>query len=211
MITLAKRLLRPFGRYLKDERASVTVEVVMVLPIMLWGYFGMFVLFDGYRALSANIRTGYTISDMISRQSTINQAALEGLNDIQDVLTQSHHRTVLRVTAVRYRDLDNDGLVDPGEHILEWSHSTAGKSPLTQADLPTAVVPVMPSMADTSVLIVVETFMAFVPFVNLTQEQLICNYIDDCDVDRIVFGPFYFETIVVTRPRFANQLIWKNS
>lgn len=210
MTPLLSYLLRPFRRYLRDERASVTVEVVMVLPILLWGYFGMFILFDGYRALSANIRTGYTISDMISRQPSINQAALEGLNDIQDILTQSQHRTVLRITAVRYRDLDNDGVADPGEHSLEWSHSTAGKAPITEANLQTAIVPVLPSMGDTAILVVVETFMAFVPFMNITQEQLFCNYIEDCDPGRVVFGPFYFENIVVTRPRFANQLIWEN-
>jgi len=210
MTQLTAYLLRPFRRYLREEQASVTVEVVMVLPILLWGYFGMFILFDGYRALSANIRSGYTISDMISRQEVLNQAALDGLNDIQDILTQSPHRTVLRVTVARYQDVNKDGVIDDGEHSLVWSKSTPGKEPINDSNFQQSIVPHLPTMPDTGELVVVETFMAFVPFMNITQEQLFCNYIEDCNPGRVVFGPFYFETVVVTRPRIAPQLCWEH-
>lgn len=206
---LKRILLRPFARYLRDEHASVTVEAVMILPILLWGYFGMFILFDGYRALSANIRASYTISDMLSRETqAINAAYIEGLNDIQDVLTQSRHRTVLRVTSVRYRDLDGDGVADDGEHSLEWSYSTLGKEPIADGNLYTDIVPHLPPMPDSGTLIVVETWMAFAPFMNITLEQL---YQTGAKSDRVVFGPFYFEGIVTTRPRFAAQLVWEGT
>ena len=193
-------MLKQIRTFYEDQRASVTVEVVMVLPLLLWGYFGLFVLFDGYRALSANIRVAYTVSDMISRETEMNGPFIEGLNDLQDVLTQSPHRTVLRVTAVSY-DADAD------DHELEWSYSTAGKTAVAAGSMSTEIEPYLPVMSDTEWLIVVETWMAFVPFLSITLDEL---YGKERDPDA-VFGPFYFESLVTTRPRFAGQLCWTGS
>ncbi len=200
-MTAAIHILRRLTRFANDERASITVEAVMILPIMLWGYFGMFILFEGYRALGANIRVGYTISDMISRETNaINAAYLEGLNNMQDVLTQSQHRTVLRVTVVTYDDDDN-------EYTLEWSYSTAGQQAIEDVDLDTAIMPYLPPMQDGGTQIIVETWMAFEPPLSVTLDGL---YTAPDGTDRVGFGPFYFESLVVTRPRFAGQLIWES-
>ena len=194
-----KRLLH---RFLTDERASVTVEVVLMMPILLWGYFGLFILFEGYRNLSANIRAAYTISDMLSRETNaINAAYIEGLNDIQDVITQSPHRTVLRVSVVRYDD-------DDDQHDLVWSYSTAGKTAVSQAGVDTLLKPYLPSMSDGEVQVVVETWMAFVPFLNIDMRALYAPY---ADWSLTGFHAFYFESLVTTRPRFAGQLCWEGA
>jgi len=196
-MSLFKTGLRPFRRYLGDERASITVEMVMVFPILLWGYFGMFILFDAYRALSSNIRASYTISDMLSREvNEVNAAYIEGLNDIQDVLTQSPERTVLRVTFVSYDAASET-------HTLEGSYSTEGKDPIAAGNFQTAIVDNLPPMPDTGWLIVVETWVAYIPFMNITLEQL---YQMGEKSDRYVFGPFFFESLVSVRPRFAGQM-----
>ena len=206
MMRILRSASRPFRRYLRDDSASISVEAVMVLPLLLWGYFGMFILFDAYRSLASNIRVAYTISDMLSRETNaVTPAYIEGLNDIQDVLTQSPHRTVLRVTTVRFSDDNNNGVADAGEHTLEWSYSTAGKAKIETGDLYSKIVPYLPPMPDAGVLVVVETWMAYVPFMNITLEQ---HYQMENKSDRIVFGPFYFESLVATRPRFAGQLVF---
>lgn len=185
-------------RFLRDEDASITIEAVMILPLLLWGYFGMFVLYDGYRAASSNIRASYTISDMLSRedQTVVTQAYVDGLNDIQDVLTQSPHRTVLRVTAVEFFN---------GQFSINnnCSFSTAGKTAVTDATLTTEILPYLPTMGSGDVLLVVETWMAFVPFMNITLETL---YNPNASPDKVVFGPFYFENIVTTRPRHGGPI-----
>lgn len=197
---LAATLLSPFARFARTERASISVEVVMVLPLLLWGYLGMFTLFDGYRALSSNIRASYTVSDMLSRETkAVNAAYIDGLNDILDVLTQSPYRTVMRVTTVQYDGKNND-------YILDWSYSTQGQAAITEANLDTAIVPYLPVMPDGGVLIVVETWMAFVPLLNITLEQL---YQMGEKSDRVVFDAFYFESLTTTRPRFAGHLAWE--
>lgn len=49
--------------------------------------------------------------------------------------------------------------------------------------------------------------MAYVPFMNITLEQL---YQMENKSDRVVFGPFYFQARVITRPRFAGQLLFES-
>jgi len=180
-----RHLLQRFRHFAADQRASLSVEAVMIFPILLWGYFGMFILFDGYRSLGTNARAAYTISDMLSRETkTINAAYIEGLNDVLDILTQSPHRTVLRVSVVSY-----DGNAKAFE--LEWSYATAGVDAIVDGTL-SELIPHIPNMNDPGVAIIVETYMAFVPFMNISLDS------------------FYFEALVVTRPRFAPQLKWSS-
>ena len=198
-------MINAFRNFPRNEKASVTVEVVLVSLILLWGYFGMFILFDAYRALSANIRASYTLSDLISRETqSIDAAYIEGLNEIQDVITQSYERTVLRISVVSY---------DSGSssHDLEWSDSTAGQLPVTQGNLDTSLVPHLPMMANGEHLIAVETWVAYNPFLNITLLPFYGGNAPErtANPDNFeVFPALYFEAIAITRPRFAGQLCW---
>jgi len=182
-------LLRSFQRFLRGQHAGLSVEAVLIFPILIWGYFGMFVLFDGYRSMAANVRASYTISDLLSRETDyITPNYMNGMNDVLDILTQSPNPTVLRVSVIKYN-------ADTNKHDLEWSYSTAGSgsaAAITDATL-AELMPHVPNMANPGVAIVVETYVAFIPFINITLQ------------------PFYFESIVVTRPRFASQLKWADA
>lgn len=194
-------MLNRLHRFLRDESATVTVEVVMVLPILLWGYFGMFILFDGYRSLSANVQASYTLSDLISREKGfVNQAYVEGMNDIQDVLTQSPHRTVLRVTMVSYN-------AQTQQHTLDCSLSSPGQTAVTQGSLASQILPYLPTMGDGEQLVVVETWLAFVPFLNITLRTLWDKNAYGDREYKSVFPPMYFEAFAVTRPRAAPQIL----
>ena len=172
-------------RFFRDQRATLSVEAAMIFPLLIWGYFGMFILFDGYRTLGTNVRASYTISDLLSRETDyITPSYMAGMNRVLDILTQSPHRTVLRVSVIRYN-------ANTQELELEWSHSTPGRPAITDATL-SSILPYVPIMDNPGVAIVVETYSAFVPFMNITLK------------------PFYFESIVVTRPRFAPQLVWSD-
>ncbi len=115
---------------------------------------------------------------------------------MQDVLTQSPHRTVLRVTQVA--NFEGNYSIYNGCAL-----STAGKTPITAATLNDSILPYLPNMASGDVLVVVETWMAFVPFMNITLETL---YNPDANPDKVVFGPFYFESLVATRPRSGTPI-----
>ena len=186
MLTFLASARRRIARFRRDPDASMSLETVLVFPLLIWGVFGMFILFEGYRALSSNVRAAHTIGDMLSRETnTVTPGYIEGLNDILDVLTTSNHRTVLRVTVVRYDEQTDD-------HILEWSYATDanGIDAVTDGTLDTIIVPHLPPMPDEGVLAVVETWVAFEPFMNITLK------------------PFYFEQRTITRPRFAGRIDW---
>ncbi len=186
MLRHCQSLLRRFRR---SERGSFSVETVMIFPLLIFAYVGIFTFFDAFRALNLNIRSSYTIGDMLSRETNpVGPDYIEGLNKIQALLSGSDYATILRVTVIRYDADDNEielvwSAVDggTGKHIKELKTSTLEEI--------TAQVPVM-SHGDVN--IVVETWSGFTP--------------------AFAFGidAYYFEHLVVTRPRFAPQLVWDN-
>lgn len=175
--------IRYFGR---DQHASLSVEAVLILPLLLWAYFGMFILFEGYRSLASNTRASYTVADLLSRETDyVTPTYLAGMNDILDLITQSPHPTALRVSVVSY---DNDAQ----RYNLEWSHGTRGVTDVTDASLDSELMPYIPIMASPGVAIVVETFLSFEPFMSISLDA------------------FNFHSVTITRPRFAAQVVWSD-
>ncbi|MDJ0627549.1 MAG: hypothetical protein QNJ44_04745 [Rhodobacter sp.] len=173
-------------RFSDDSFGGLSVEAVMIIPLLLWAFLGLFVLFDSFHAKATNVKASAMIGDLLSRETNeINAAYMDGLNDVLDFLTHSPHDTIMRVSVVRY-----DGAED--EHILVWSHATAGKEMITEGTLST-IVPHIPVVQDAGSVIVVETWMAYVPFLNIAIE------------------PLWFQNTVVTSPRFAPQLKWESA
>jgi hypothetical protein len=195
-------------RFFAREDASVSMEVVVLLPLLLWGYMGLFVLYDGYRSLHNNLNAAHTIADLISRETEgITSDYVEGLNSVQDVLTQAGQDTVLRISVVSY-----DGVAD--QHNLEWSYATAGKEAVGSGAVGTDLVPYLPIMYNGEHLIVVETWANFQPLANLsigwrTDEFNVDDEGEARESDAEVFPAFTFEGLAVTRPRFAGQLCWE--
>lgn len=176
--------MKPLSRFLRDKDGGLSVEAAMILPVLLWAYLGLFVFIDAFQSKSINIKAAATIGDLLSReQEEVNADYMEGLNDVLGFLTHSNHDTIMRVSVVRYDAVDD-------EHILVWSYGTAGKPHLTQGSLG-EIEPDIPVMQDAGTVIVVETWMAYEPFLNVGLE------------------PMYYENVVVTSPRFAPQLKWE--
>lgn len=171
-------------RFLGREDGVVSVEAVLILPVLFWAYIGLFVMFDAFQAKSVNIKAAATIGDLLSRETNpVNAEYITGLNGVLDILVHSNHPTVMRVSVVRY-DLDDD------EFTLVWSHATGLKLALTDATL-SEIEPSIPAVQDAGSVIVVETWMAYEPFLNIGVK------------------PMFFENVVVTSPRFAPQLKWQ--
>lgn len=170
-------------RFARRDDGIVSIEAVLILPLLLWAYLGLFVLVDAFQAKSVNIKAAATIGDLLSRETNpINANYINGLNGVLDFLVNSNHPTEMRVSVVRY-----DALAD--RHILVWSHGTGNKLALTEATL-TQIEPHIPAIHDAGTVIVVETWMAYEPFLD------------------IAVKPMFFENVVVTSPRFAPQLKW---
>jgi hypothetical protein len=178
---MGARLARWFGR----EDGTVTVEFVLLAPLLMWAFAATFVFFDGYRSSASNIRTSYTIGDALSRETEfITPTYLDSMFELQQFLNQTDDVRRLRITVFRYREAQDD-------HRVIWSQVRgSGIVPLTNANLADSRDRI-PTMSDQARFIMVETW---------TEYETAFNGIMD---------PVTLYSLSVTRPRFAGQLCYR--
>lgn len=112
--------LKRLRRYRDDARGSMSVEMVLVVPILLWAYFAMVIFFDAYRARMEAQAAALNVADLISRQTgTITADYLDGMNDVYDFLTTRAQDTRLRISSVMWD-------IDLQQPVIAWSHGTRG-------------------------------------------------------------------------------------
>ena len=181
-----KMMRRLFVRFSRDSSGSVTVEAVLVLPLLLWAYMATFVFYDAFKTRRMNQSAAYTISDMITRQTnTINIAYIEGLNIVYDYLSQTDRPTSIRVTSVFW---DAAGSV----YRVQWSYATGGKPIMVDANL-VALQPKLPLIPVGDTLILMETNLDYTPAF---------------DVGLVAHT---FTEFIATRPRFVAQVPFSNT
>lgn len=185
-ITLASRLLIEQVRLIRSsERGSFSVEAVLMMPLLLWAYMGMYTFFEGLRESNINLKAAYTIGDLLSRETDlVDMNYLNGMNEVYAWLSRSQEPVAIRVSVVRY-DEAND------RHVNVWSRGVAGKPDLVQDDVDLLITPHVPIMADADTAIIVETWATFHPIMDIG--------LTDTDI----------HNIIVTSPRFTKQLMFE--
>lgn len=179
-----QRLKQKMLHFLKETQASMSVEAVLVFPLLWTVLLASWVFFDAYRAKNINIKAAYTVSDLLSREiDVIDADYLEGLNDILSYLVGKDDGTWLRVTVLSY-DEDEDDLE------LIWSEATGTSNGYTSANYD-GIKDQIPVMADGDTAIVLETSSDWTPLVDvgLTSQT--------------------YANLVVVSPRFAPQLCFE--
>jgi hypothetical protein len=179
-------LRKAFTRNLRSEKGSISVEAILMFPMLAWAFMAMFVFFEGLRESNITLKSTYTVADLLSRESDpdnpLTVADLEGMNAIYAWLTRSSEPVQIRVTVIRYDEPSDT-------HLVMWSHGVNGASDLEQEEIAGAITPHVPIMANATNAIVVETWGSYKPVIDmgLTETDLY--------------------NIVVTSPRFAGQLV----
>jgi len=198
------------ARFARETRGSVSIETLIMFPMLMWAMVSTVVFFDGFRARNQTQVAAQTVADLLSRSTNaFTTDYLEGMNDVFDFLADSRHPTRLRISSVIWNSTAQ-------RNALQWSYGTRGFSALpsdtfdylaegdmsgliarfgeiegfnftaaaAQAPIPELaqrIPPVLPGEA----LIMVESFAMWTPFANV-------------GVGQIRFNP-----VVVTRPRFS--------
>lgn len=201
---------RSFG---SDTSGSMSVETVLIFPLLLWFYLSTFTYFDAYRAQSTNIKATYTIGDAISRElNGVDADYLDTMHELMGFLNNSAHNMRMRVT-VFTRDSDN-----ANELVLRWSCTRGSGGPgfqkHSQASL-VAMDALIPPSPKPDELVMVETFIDYAPpfsarlFDNEVPEGGMMN---EANSEGILIGlsPTTFSNVVVTRPRQVNQIKLKD-
>lgn len=94
--------------YRDDMRGSLSVELVFVLPLLLWAYIAIVVFNDAYRARMEGQSAALNVADMISRNTDeLTVDYLEGMNDVFDFLTTRNRETRLRISSIMW-DVDSE-------------------------------------------------------------------------------------------------------
>lgn len=175
--------MRPVLRFLKTAKGSMSAEAALILPALFWAYIATFAFFDAFRQQSLGMKASYTISDMISRETeTMAPSDIDGLNDVFDYLTLSNHPSWIRVTSIRWDSADQ-------EFKVNWSHATKSHDALDDATLQDRAS-LIPAMAVGDSVVLVETFMIYEP------------------PFRVGLDADWTANAVVTRPRFASQVVF---
>ncbi len=167
------RLMRRFSR---AEDGSVTAEAVIVMPMLIWAYLALFVYWDVFRSYNTIQKASYTISDLISRQSDVDNKFLDGMQSILNYLIDSDQDARMRMTSVQWIEKDQ-------KYVVLWSRSPGrGMTELTNTTVQ-ALKPKIPAMTDGNSVVIVETEVSYRPAFDAG------------------IGPRIFSEFVVTRPR----------
>ncbi len=173
------RLPHAIRRFLRNEEAALVAEAVIVLPLLLWAYIGLFVYWDAFRSLNTVQKAAYTISDMISRQQTgIATSYVNGAHRVLDYLIDQDLATTMRVTSVSYSDTNS-------RFEVHWSRTTNQLSmpPLTTTTLQNYLSQI-PTMTAGDYVVIVEVTAPYHPVFNVGMADQ------------------KFHEFIVTRPRF---------
>lgn len=204
------RTPRPLSGFSRDTRGSVSVELIIVIPMLLWALAASVVFYDGFRTRYHAQMAAQTVSDIMSRETDLFTADyVEGMNDVFDFLVDARIPTRIRVSSViwdsanmrnrlqwSYGTRDLTGLPTNTFELMQngdletllglfgedtsYSFASAAAQ-MPVEDLPNRIPPVLPGEA----LLMVEAFALWTPFTNV-------------GIGRIRFAP-----VVVVRPRFA--------
>ena len=183
---LITRAAAPFARFVRDTRASATVEAVMILPLLLAWFVGSFVFFDGFKNRNMALKATYTIGDILSRRTEgVTDEYITNLQQLYDRLAYTTGSSAMRVTSLTWSG---------SKHRVLWSRSS--KSTLSEQTNSTVKAHSfknrIPLMAVGETVILVETFTDYNPAFNVGWDHRV------------------FENFVVTSPRFASCLSWDN-
>ena len=84
---MGTRVHNRLRRFAAAESGALSVEAVIIFPILLWAFIAMFVFWDAFKAQNINLKATYTVADLISREDDpIDAAYVDGMNDVYEFL-----------------------------------------------------------------------------------------------------------------------------
>lgn len=175
------RIFRAFRSFNGQTHGSVSVETVLIAPLLIWMLVATFVFFDGFRSKTRVQVAATTVLDLLTRETDILQTDdIDALNVLFDVLSETRSATAIRVTSVALVTAQDDPVID-------WSYGTRGVAVAEElTELSGVVPPILPGEA----VIVLETFGVWAPPFNLLGMERLVN----------------MNTQIAARPRFSPWL-----
>jgi Flp pilus assembly protein TadG len=156
MTRFTQRTVKLLARFKRDERGIAATEIALLLPLMVSLYFGVVQLSQAVSARSNVTLTARTISDLVSRVTTINNADMTNALNASAAVMAPFPVTNLKVTV-------SSVVIDAnGKATIAWSDTLNGSARAVGSvvTLPTAL-----DVASTS-LIWAEVQYAYTPTIG---------------------------------------------
>ncbi|PXW69153.1 hypothetical protein C7964_103668 [Loktanella sp. PT4BL] len=125
-----KRIASSFRAFRDDEQGSMAIELLLVVPILVWVFLSTFVYFDVFRVETNAVRATITLAEMFSREDSVNNTFMNSARSVLQTLTFEENDPDFRVTVYTYNEADD-------EFRVVWSRRRGAgiAQNLTNADL----------------------------------------------------------------------------
>ncbi len=125
---------------LRDERGSISMEFMIVMPLLLFLTISGLGFWDSFQSYSKTAKIAYTVSDIMSRHDVVDDTDMAYLYAVQDkMLSPDLDRRSLRISSICFEN---------GSHRVLWSYTSssndiAGPDALTDEEIPVEILPAM--------------------------------------------------------------------
>lgn len=171
-----RALKHQLRRFRDQEDGLVMTEFLIMLPLLVWTFMALFIYWDAFRTINEAQKAAYSVSDLISRQSTIDAAWVDGMQSTTEYLMSRAPNVRMRITSVKYKEADDS-------YYVLFSRSPGNKMPQLNSAGVKAMQDRIPIMADQNSVVIVETEVSYDPAFN------------------VGIPDHTFDNFIVTRPR----------
>ncbi len=211
------RTIRNFAR---DTQGTMSVEAVLILPVLVWAFIAFTVMWDAYRVKNLAQRATYTVADIISRErSQIRRVFITNYLRVFRYATEASGNLnstnltttpqVLRVTSVMFSEGANNEDGDDGDDVISvaWSKSTdAARLPEWTNATIDQIKDKIPAMLDGDNIVVVETRLRWEPkFTAQMASSLMGGGVSTWMQSRDI------NTFTTVRPRFVPKVCYSDT
>ncbi len=153
------------SKFLRDERASMTLEFVVVLPLMVVWFIGSIVFFDAFKARMDAEAAISTITDIASRQKYLNMEFLEEMAYLQQILLNGSPSTWFRISIIKVDAGDDRLSIDDDTYEVIYSRipDAYQGSELQEEDVPRSQIGLR---FDGEQIILLDSLVAYEPMVD---------------------------------------------
>ncbi len=146
-LAAAAGFLKRFGR---RETGVISIEAVLIYPLVFWGMLASFSFFDGYKQSARNLKASYAIADVLSRErNTVTATYITTLYDLLQTMMSDRSDVSMRISFLRYDQPDD-------RHYVQWSCERGESFDKWNDDTIREIKDRLPVMPDNGKMILVE-------------------------------------------------------
>lgn len=156
-------------RFARSERASLSIEAAIMLPILVVLFVVGYQFFDQYRREAQMTKASFAVADALSRRpNAVTIDELNGLERVYEYLTYSEGNSYMRFTEVRR---DGDGME------IVFSYATDGQAAMTDERL-AGFLRQIPRLDDNQRITLIEAYTYDAPVFSVgLEDRIIPNFV----------------------------------